>query len=81
MTHDRLCGLADEPCCPWLDSCDCQCSCDRIEKIREDERRQAMEAIAQMDMRKMTVEETKIAALAWMDGRQTCLDHEPGSGS
>lgn len=81
MSHDRLCDLAEGPCCPWLDSCDCHCSCIWIEKIREDERRQAMEAVAQMDIRTMTVEESKIAALAWMDGRQTCLDYEPGSES
>lgn len=76
MTHDRLCSNTTGTCCPWMGDCDCQCTCSLIARIREDERRQAMEAIAQMDIRTMTIEETKIAALAWMDGRQTCIDHE-----
>lgn len=81
MSHDPLCPNTAGTCCPWMHECECQCQCDRINEIREDERRQAMEAVAQMNIRTMTVHESKIAALAWMDGRQTCLDHEPGSGS
>ena len=76
MRHDHLCELATEPCCPWIGDCACQCTCDRIEQIREDERRQAMEAVAKMDLREMSPHESKIAALAWMDGRQTCIDHQ-----
>lgn len=34
--HDKFCALYEGPCCPWLDSCDCQCDCDRIRAIRED---------------------------------------------
>lgn len=76
MSHDPLCECHTGPCCPWIDDCACQCSCDRIEEIREDERLRAMAEVARMDIREMTPHESKIAALAWMDGRQTCLDHE-----
>lgn len=75
MSHDPLCDCHAGPCCPWMDDCTCQCSCDRISEIREDERRQAMDAVAKMDLRVMSPHESQIAALAWMDGRQTCLDH------
>ena len=75
MTHDPLCELANGPCCPWLGDCACQCSCDRIEEIREDERRRAMDAVAKMDLRLMTPHESMIAALAWMNVRQTERDY------
>lgn len=39
MIHDRFCELSNEPCCPWLDDCRCQCICEEIRKIREDEKR------------------------------------------
>lgn len=58
-----------------MGDCACQCSCDRIKEIREDERRQAMDTVARLDIREMTAHESKIAALAWMDGRQTAIDH------
>lgn len=37
--HDPLCKCAEGPCCPWILGCDCQCTCDVISEIREDERR------------------------------------------
>ena len=38
MTHDPLCVNSKGSCCPWMGECTCQCRCDEIEKIREDER-------------------------------------------
>lgn len=39
MSHDPLCECHAGACCPWLDDCSCQCDCERIAQIREDERR------------------------------------------
>ena len=41
MTHDPLCYVAqnDGNCCPWMPECDCQCMCDWIAEIREDEQK------------------------------------------
>lgn len=38
--HDPKCYVAINggSCCPWMPSCDCQCMCDWINEIREDER-------------------------------------------
>ncbi len=40
MNHDKFCPNVDETCCPWmgLPACDCQCLCDFIARVREDER-------------------------------------------
>ena len=37
--HDPLCYVAknDGNCCPWMPSCDCQCMCDWIAEVRQDE--------------------------------------------
>lgn len=48
MEHDILCINYDGPCCPWLGSCDCQCTCDEIYAIRADER--AMTVGAMVDL-------------------------------
>ena len=41
--HDPLCYVAinDGNCCPWMPSCDCQCMCDFINEIRQEERNNA----------------------------------------
>lgn len=39
MNHDRLCEISEEPCCPWMGLCECQCTCEFIDEIRADERR------------------------------------------
>ena len=38
--HDPKCYVAINggSCCPWMGQCDCQCMCDWIEEIRNDER-------------------------------------------
>lgn len=36
--HDKFCPCVDGPCCPWMGPCECQCNCDFIGQIREDER-------------------------------------------
>jgi hypothetical protein len=36
--HDKHCTVAPAACCPWLGACDCQCICDLIEIVRQDER-------------------------------------------
>ena len=37
--HDPLCYVAqnDGNCCPWMPECDCQCMCDWIAEVRQDE--------------------------------------------
>lgn len=37
--HDSLCECYEGPCCPWMGPCECQCLCDFIAKVREDERK------------------------------------------
>ena len=39
MDHDPLCYVAKNGgnCCPWMPECDCQCMCDWILEIRNDE--------------------------------------------
>jgi hypothetical protein len=36
--HDRLCPNFTGPCCPWVGDCTCQCMCDFINEVRDDER-------------------------------------------
>lgn len=40
MVHDKFCLVYPaETCCTWLpEPCNCQCICDEIAAIREDER-------------------------------------------
>lgn len=35
--HDPLCNIYEETCCPWMGECECQCNCDFIQEIREDQ--------------------------------------------
>jgi len=35
--HDILCNVYENACCPWIGNCECQCTCDIIAIIREDE--------------------------------------------
>lgn len=35
--HDVMCPNAEGSCCPWMGDCDCQCNCDLINRVREDE--------------------------------------------
>ena len=37
MTHDPKCPVSQGPCCPWMGDCDCQCLCDFIAEIRQDQ--------------------------------------------
>lgn len=39
--HDKFCPNFEGPCCPWIVDCTCQCMCDFIRVIREDERASA----------------------------------------
>lgn len=45
MIHDRFCINSKGPCCEWLGDCDCQCLCEFINEIREDEREQAVQRV------------------------------------
>ena len=38
-THDKFCYVSKGSCCPWMGDCDCQCMCEFINEIREDERK------------------------------------------
>lgn len=39
MVHDKFCPNFKGSCCPWLDEvCLCQCLCEFIEQVRNDER-------------------------------------------
>lgn len=48
MTHDPLCLNAEGTCCPWMGECNCQCTCDWIAEVREDEARQILETLSKM---------------------------------
>ena len=37
--HDPLCTCFTGSCCPWIANCECQCMCDFILEIRQDERK------------------------------------------
>lgn len=41
--HDPMCLLDSDTCCPWMGDCDCQCICDLISRVREDERAAALQ--------------------------------------
>jgi len=38
LAHDKFCPVYEGSCCPWMGNCVCQCNCDDIAAIREDER-------------------------------------------
>ena len=39
-SHDSLCVCSKGSCCPWMpEPCDCQCMCDFIAEVREDQKR------------------------------------------
>ena len=44
--HDPVCPVSEGSCCPWMGDCDCQCLCDWIARVREDERNVFNRAVA-----------------------------------
>lgn len=40
--HDVLCNIYEKTCCPHMGECECQCNCDFIQEVREDERKSIM---------------------------------------
>lgn len=40
VKHDPLCVNSNGSCCSWLEyTCNCQCMCDFINEVREDQKR------------------------------------------
>lgn len=46
-SHDPMCQISVRPCCPWMGVCDCQCECDWIARVREDERSKTLKAASE----------------------------------
>ena len=42
MTHDPMCPNNSASCCPWMGDCNCDCQCNFIVRVREDERKYGM---------------------------------------
>jgi hypothetical protein len=46
LKHDSLCVNSKGSCCPWMaEPCDCQCMCDFITEVREDQKKIDSEAL------------------------------------
>jgi len=37
VIHDPLCENYNGTCCPWMGDCECQCMCEYIDTIRQDQ--------------------------------------------
>lgn len=61
MTHDPLCPINSGPCCPWMGHCDCQCECDWIARVREDERKRFDDDGAEWDIRAAVIRDVVAA--------------------
>lgn len=70
--HDDFCYVAQSggSCCPWMGNCDCMCSCDSIDAIREDERRKMLSEFSGKKSKRHKQEVMD----AYVLGLQTCAD-------
>lgn len=50
MEHDPLCYVAKNggQCCPWIPDCNCQCMCDLILEVRQDDQAKTEELAEKM---------------------------------